>query len=75
MFIIFLRIVVDCGPLVNHVNGKVEMSSETTFMSTATYTCNTGYNLIGPISRSVSDFIDEINGFLSLTDKEYTRKQ
>ena len=28
------------------------MSSGTTFMSTATYTCNAGYNLIGPISRT-----------------------
>ena len=28
------------------------MSSETTFMSTVTYTCNAGYNLIGPISRT-----------------------
>ena len=28
------------------------MSSGTTFMSTATYTCNAGYNLIGAISRT-----------------------
>ena len=28
------------------------MSSETTFMSAATYTCNAGYNLTGLISRT-----------------------
>ena len=50
--LIILRIVVDCGPLGNHVNGQVNMSSETIFMSTATYTCNASYNLIGPISRT-----------------------
>ena len=52
LLLIILRIVVDCGPLGNPVNGQVDMSFETTFMSTATYTCNTGYNLIGPISRT-----------------------
>ena len=49
---IFLFIVVDCGPLGNYVNGQVDMSSGTTFMSTATYICNAGYNRIGPISRT-----------------------
>ena len=52
LFLIILNIVVDCGPLGIPVNGQVDMSSGTTFMSTATYTCNTGYNLIGPISRT-----------------------
>ena len=52
LFLIILNIVVDCGPLRNPVNGQVDMSFETTFMSTATYTCNAGYNLTGPISRT-----------------------
>ena len=52
LFLIILSTVVDCGPLGNPVNGQVNMSSETTFMSTATYTCNAGYNPIGAISRT-----------------------
>ena len=52
LFLIIPSIVVDCGPLGNPINGQVDMSSGTTFMSTATYTCNAGYNLIGPISRT-----------------------
>ena len=52
LFLIILRIVVDCGPLGNSVNGQVDMSSGTTFMSTATYTCNAGYKRIGAISRT-----------------------
>ena len=52
LFLIIPSIVVDCGPLGNHVNGQVDMSSGTTFMSTATYTCNAGYELIGPVSRT-----------------------
>ena len=50
--LIILSIVIDCEPLGNHVNGQVDMSSGTTFMSTATYTCNAGYDLTGPISRT-----------------------
>ena len=52
LFLIIPSIVVDCGSLRNPVNGQVDMSSGTTFMSTATYTCNAGYDLIGPISRT-----------------------
>ncbi len=37
---------VDCGPL-TITNGAVDTSSGTTFMMTATYTCNTGYILTG----------------------------
>ncbi len=35
---------VDCGSL-TVPNGKVSASSGTTFMNTATYTCDDGYNL------------------------------
>ncbi|XP_064386348.1 sushi, von Willebrand factor type A, EGF and pentraxin domain-containing protein 1-like [Halichondria panicea] len=42
---------VDCGPLAI-INGAVDTSSGTTFMMTATYTCNTGYNIVGSESRT-----------------------
>ena len=38
-----LYTVVDCGSLGAPFNGAVDTSSGTTFMKTATYTCNTGY--------------------------------
>ncbi len=38
---------IDCGPLNETANGAVNTSSGTTFMMTATYTCNTGYNIVG----------------------------
>ena len=43
---------VDCGSLNNIANGQVSTSSGTTFMMTATYTCNTGYNIVGSESRT-----------------------
>jgi hypothetical protein len=44
----------DCGALTNPVNGKVYATS-TTFGSTATYACDTGYVLTGSASRSCLD--------------------
>ena len=35
---------VDCGTLTNPLNGQVTFTA-TTFMSTATYSCNSGYTL------------------------------
>ncbi|XP_064386146.1 uncharacterized protein LOC135334769 isoform X3 [Halichondria panicea] len=43
---------VDCGPLANPSNGAVSTSSGTTFMMTATYTCNTRYLLSGDASQT-----------------------
>ena len=43
--------VVDCGNLANPRNGKVDLTG-TTFGSRADYTCNRGYMLDGPQSRS-----------------------
>ncbi len=43
---------VDCGPPTNPSNGAVDKSTGTTFMMTATYTCNTGYNIVGSESRT-----------------------
>ncbi len=49
---LFSLLVVDCGSLNNSTNGLVSTSSGTTFMMTATYTCNTGYNIVGSESRT-----------------------
>ena len=43
---------VDCGSLINPNNGLVDTSPGTTFGSTATYTCDTGYTLSGSQSRT-----------------------
>ena len=42
----------DCGNLNDPVNGSVTHTSGTTFGQTATYTCNTGYNLVGDSTRT-----------------------
>ncbi|XP_064386238.1 E-selectin-like [Halichondria panicea] len=44
--------IVNCGLLANPSNGAVDTSSGTTFMMTATYTCNTGYALVGANTRT-----------------------
>ena len=43
--------VVDCGTLTNPQNGNVTLTT-TTFMSTATYSCNSGYTLSGNETRT-----------------------
>ena len=40
-----LVVIADCGPLANPHNGVVEFSSGTLQGSTATYTCDQGYNI------------------------------
>ena len=42
----------DCGALSNPANGQVSRTAGTTFGQTATYNCNTGYNLVGGSSRT-----------------------
>ena len=42
----------DCGTLNNPTNGKVSYTGRTTFGQTATYSCNTGYSLVGDSSRT-----------------------
>ena len=37
----------DCGTLNTTINGHVIDTAGTTFGQTVTYTCNTGYNLMG----------------------------
>ena len=41
---------VDCGDLFDPTNGGVSVNS-TTFNSTATYTCDSGYSLVGDTTR------------------------
>ena len=43
--------VVDCGTLTNPVNGQVNYTAGTTFGQDATYSCNTGYILVGSNAR------------------------
>ena len=48
-------VVTNCGPLTDPDNGQVDTSSGTTFGSTVTYTCDTGYNLSGSQSRTCGE--------------------
>ena len=41
----------NCGTLTNPVNGRVSHSGGTTLGQIATYSCNTGYNLVGGSTR------------------------
>jgi len=43
---------VDCGNLPDPDNGQVNHTAGTTFRETATYSCNTGYNLVGDSTRT-----------------------
>ncbi len=45
-------VAVDCGDLTDPSNGAVDTSSGTTFMMNATYICNTGYTLVGTVTRT-----------------------
>ena len=48
----FHSTVVDCGTLNITTNGHVIDTAGTTFRQTATYSCNTGYNLVGDSIRT-----------------------
>ena len=50
--IYFCCLAVNCGSLTDPINGAVDTTSGTTFMMTATYTCNTGYTLVGAVTRT-----------------------
>ena len=43
---------VDCGNLNDPANGQVNHTAGTTFRQTATYSCSTGYNLVGDSIRT-----------------------
>ena len=52
MLDVLLSTVVDCGTLTNQANGQVSHTAGTTLGQTATYSCNTGYNLMGDSTRT-----------------------
>ena len=43
---------VNCGTLSNPANGQVSHTAGTTYGQTATYSCNTGYDLMGNSPRT-----------------------
>ena len=45
-------LVVSCDALTDPANGQVSHSNITTFGQTATYSCDTGYNLVGSSTRT-----------------------
>ena len=47
MTFLHLRTAVDCGTLTNPPNGQVTYTGRTIFGQTATYSCDTGYTLVG----------------------------
>ena len=49
---LFVLTAVDCGTLTNPVNGQVTHTGRTTYRQTATYSCDTGYNLVGDNNRT-----------------------
>ena len=53
LIIVFLILTaVDCGTMTIPANGQVSHTGGTTFGQTATYSCNTGYNLVGSSTRT-----------------------
>ena len=49
---IFFILTVDCGNLTDPANGSVNHTAGTASGQTATYSCNTGYNLVGDSTRT-----------------------
>ena len=52
MYVFLFYIVVNCGTLTNPANGQVAHTAGTTFGRTATYSCDSGYNLVGESVRT-----------------------
>ncbi len=68
MILFFYTVAVDCGPLTDPTNGFVTVPI-TTFGSTATYTCITGYTVTGDMTRTCG-----AGGMWSGSDPTCTRK-
>ena len=45
----------NCSTLTGPANGQVSYTAGTTFRQTATYSCDTGYNLVGDSTRICHD--------------------
>ena len=50
-FLYILLAVVNCGTLTDPANGEVDHTAGTTYQQTVTYSCDTGYNLVGDSTR------------------------
>ena len=50
-FCVTFTLVVDCGVLDNPANGRIDVS-QTSFGTTATYSCNSGFVLVGKATRT-----------------------
>ena len=48
----FYSLVVSCEVLIDPANGQVSHTAGTTFGQTVTYSCDTGYNLVGDSTRT-----------------------
>ena len=53
MHVFLISTAVDCGTITNPNNGQVSHTGETTFGQSATYSCNTGYNLVEAVFACV----------------------
>ena len=51
-YVFLILTAVDCGNLTHPANGSVNHTAGTTFGQTATYSCNTGYYLVGDSIRT-----------------------
>lgn len=51
----FILSAVDCGALLDPDNGQVNHTYGTTFGKTATYSCNSGYILVGVTTRTCQE--------------------
>ena len=51
-YVFLILTAVDCGNLTHPANGSVNHTAGTTFGQTATYSCNTGYSLVGNSTRT-----------------------
>ena len=47
-----VSVTIDCGPVPDIQDGRVDFSGGTTLGSTITYSCNTGYTLTGDANRT-----------------------
>ena len=50
--IVLVLTAVNCGSLTDPANGQVNQTAGTTLGQTATYSCNTGYKLVGNSPRT-----------------------
>ena len=50
--LLFSLTAVDCGSLTDPANGQVDHTAGTSLGQTATYSCDTGYDLVGDSTRT-----------------------